>query len=298
MADLGTTTKAPWFPVATAMLGCVGGFFVDIGKDIVKERYSRRRSRREEHAQEILREVLSPICDYLKEFYLPVCQLRRPPLGVRNETINRRPDHIAEDTFVRTEIRVWVETPSKPGRAVFLPEEPWQESDRFRRLYKDALQNHHSELLRRWQAFIENYGSIVGAAKVQAEALAGKLQEAAALPPLLASGREPPTWANYSRIAVLVLHRRLGVNVEGLCFRGSDRTEVRTARTQDILVKCATAQESDRVVNVIDELAKDLASVEDVKMRFGQLAVEAARLIEDCQDVLAKKPELKKCPFA
>jgi len=285
--------KNHWLAGATGILGWGVGFFTDIGK----EHFNRKMRLREDHALEVQKEILTPIYEYLKEFYLPVCQMKLSPLEVGRETINRVADHITQDTYIRTEFRVSIKTPAKTGRTGLFQDEYWHETEGFRRFFGDALKIHYPELLQRWQTFNKAYNSMASRTQSRAEALIPRLQEAVALAPALAGGSEPSTWANYQHLAILVLHRQLGIGEEGLYVPGGNNSEVKTSRTQNTVLKCGPSGQAQKIIDAIDRLARDSAGVMEVKAPLGKLETDAKQLVEDFRFSLAKKPALKRCPF-
>ncbi|MBI5629899.1 MAG: hypothetical protein HY921_03325 [Elusimicrobia bacterium] len=286
--------KDHWMVAATGVLGWGVGFFTDIGK----EHFRRKMRLREEHAHEIQKEVLAPIYAYLKEFYLPVCQMKMSPIEVGTEVINRNKEHIAQDTYVRTEFRVRIKTPAKTDRMGIFQDDYWHETEGFQRYFDDALKVHYPDLLQRWKRFEERYRSMAGKARENAESVIPKLQELAGLQLAYAGGApEPGAWANYPHIAVLVLNRRLGIGEEGLCVPGGSNNEVKTSRTQTQVVKCGSSEQGAQIIAAIDKIAKDSTGIEKLKAEFGILAEEAKRLHEDFRFALAKKPALERCPF-
>jgi len=195
--------------------------------DIGKEHFSRKMRLREEHAQDILKDVLTPIHEYLKEFYLPACRLEFSPLEVGTESIHRTPDHITQDTYVRTEFRISIKTPAKTGQSGLYRDQYWHETEGFRRYFDDAIKYHYPDLLARWRTFDEQYKTMVGMAQNHAEAVIPRIQQTAGLPPLMPMGSDSATWANYHRLAVLILDRRLGMNEGGLYFSSDNKMEVK-----------------------------------------------------------------------
>ncbi|MBI4368740.1 MAG: hypothetical protein HY547_00770 [Elusimicrobia bacterium] len=286
--------KASWFPVLTGLGGYVGGFISDLGK----EHFMRKTRLRDEHAQEIQKEILAPIYEYLREFYFPICQMKMSPLEIGRESIYRTSDHITQDTYLRTEFRVSIKTPAKTGKLGLFQDEYWHETEGFRRYFDDALKIHYPEPLKKWQVFSENYKTIVSQVKDQAVSLIPRLQEVAGLPSALAGGPEPSAiWANYPHLALVALHRQLGIDEGGLYFSGGSNNEVKTSRTQTAVLKCQSAEQAERIVSAIDRLIKDLAGTIEEETRFVKLEADVKQLLEDFRFALAKKPTPKKCPF-
>lgn len=286
--------KDHWMVAATGVLGWGVGFFADIGK----EHFRRKMRLREEHAHEIQKEVLAPIYAYLKEFYLPVCRMTMSPIEVGTEVINRNKEHIAQDTYVRTEFRVRIKTPAKTGRTGLFQDDYWHEAEGFQRYFDDALKVHYPDLLRRWKKFEESYLSLATKTRENAESMIPKLQELAGLQLAYAGGApEPASWGNYPHLAVLVLHRRLGIGEEGLCVPGGSSNEVKTSRSQTTVLKCASWEQGVRITAAIDKMAKDSAGIAQLKAEFGRLEKDAKALHEDFRFALAKRPALKKCPL-
>lgn len=294
MEPFDTIMKAPWLPVLTGLAGYAGGFISDLGK----EHFKRKMRLREEHAQEIQKEILTPIYGYLKEFYLPICQMKMSPIVIGTEVINRKAGHITQDTYVRTEFRVTIKTPAKTGRLGIFQDDYWHETESFRRYFEDALKSHYPDLLQRWQTFSEGYQSMAKSAKGCAESVIPKLQEVVGLQLAFAGGGpEPAAWANYPHLAIMVLHRQIGIGEEGLYLPSGNNSEVKTSRTQTTVLKCGLPGQAQKIIDAIDRLAKDSADITEVKALFGTLEVDAKQLVEDFRFTLAKKPALKRCPF-
>jgi hypothetical protein len=121
--------RVHWGTGVAGGLGWGVGFFTDIGK----ERWKRNLQARENHAKEILDQIISPIFDYLKDFYLPICEMKSCPLDVGHVAITQKTDKIVGDSYVRTDYKLEVLAPARTTNALLGEREYWHESESFRR---------------------------------------------------------------------------------------------------------------------------------------------------------------------
>jgi len=278
----------------TAFMGLFGwlvGFFTDIGKEHLK----RQMQLREEHAKDVLDQILSPLFDYLKDFYLPICELKSCPLDVGRVVINQKMDKIVGDGYVRTDYTLEVLVPARTTNAVLGEREYWHESESFRRYYTDAFENHHSSLLRRWESFRKSFESTATQCLSRAEKIDKELREKIAMPQAQAGGQQTPTWANYERLALLVYKRQFGIGEESLFFPDRARNVVSVAGASEQVIQSSSLEESWKAINAVEALARNKNDTESLKQSFKSLSSEAGKLIDDFRAVLAKKPSPQRC---
>jgi hypothetical protein len=295
--------KEHWTAGVAAILGWGVGFLMDIGK----EHFKRNLRLREEHAKEIQNEILAPIYNHLNGFYLPVCQMEMSPLEVSAKQIHRKEvGSVAENPYVQTEHAITIKALGilnwKGNLTYTLP--PWPKTEGFLRYFDDALKRHYPDLLQRWQGFRDGYESAAHKAQQVAESFIPKLQEAIGLKAGLAGclGPEPDLWANYPELALLVFHRQMGITNEslssfdGVTISGGARVmEIKTSRRQKAVIRCGGPKDSKKIIDIVDQIAKDSSGVDGIKILFKNLEAEAEKLIKDVRFALAKKPSPRRC---
>lgn len=283
--------KAPWFPAVTGVVGYVGGFVSDLGKE-----HLRRRMRlQEEHAHEIQKAVLTPLYNYLNSFYLPACSAQIGFLDISTESVKRAPKDITDDGVEAYRFRIGPKTPVDLNPQEVPGYSYWRESETFRRFFDDAKEHHHPELLARWVSFRNDFEAMCDEAVKAAEVISRELRPVLNLPAREAgTGLEPQVWADYEALAVFLVHRQSGVDFPALYVNNAC---IKVTGVQQTLVKCASAEEATSLLLVIDKFTKDVSRVGSIRSQCGRLRVSAAALIGEFRFEISKKPELKGCPF-
>jgi len=281
-----------WVAGITAVGAWAFGFASDLGKDS----WRRKREAKEEHAKLIQKEILTPIYEYMKSFYLPVSELREPPIYVVSESLSKGVKHITEEAYAGSRFVLRSRIPERPTGQL-LQAEYWHETEGFKRYYADAKDVHYPELLARWEIFRDKFVAMQQASLDYSGKINGLLKEGLKMSPFSPMGTPEIPWAKYERISFILYKRHLGVGGEGIKFFDSWETYAKTTQAQEEVFKCHAAPEAKQALEIINGIQKDQKTVDTIKSACGQLSIDAASLIEDFRFEISKAPKPRNCKF-
>lgn len=278
-----------------AGIAAVGGWIVGFTSDLYKERWRNKRERKEEHAKVIQKEILTPIYDYLKSFYFPICVLKDTPIEVMNETITKNPGHITEDAYAGTRFVMHARVPERPT-GMPLQSEYWHEPEGFKRYYADAKNVHYPDLLERWDVFQKEFMGMQREALNYSNELIKLLRNDLKMSPFSPMGIPQVPWANYEKIAYVIFKRHMGLDGEGIRY-DSYIVGAKTSNTQQEVFKCASAPDAEKALEITNGILKNTGSVDKIQIKCKSLAIEADRLLKDFRFEISRNPAPKKCKF-
>jgi len=279
-----------------AGIAAIGGWVLGFTSDLFKEHLRHKRERKAEHAKVIQKEILTPIYEYMKSFYLPVSELREPPIYVVSESLSKGVKHITEEAYAGSRFVLRSRIPERPTGQL-LQAEYWHETEGFKRYYADAKDVHYPELLARWEIFREKFVAMQQASLDYASKISELLNESLKMSPFSPMGMPEIPWAKYERISFILYKRHLGVDGEGIRFFDSWETSAKTTQAQEEVFKCHAAPEAKQALEIITGIQKDHKTVDAIKSACGQLSIDAASLIEDFRFEISKSPKPRSCKF-
>ncbi|MEI7482166.1 MAG: hypothetical protein WCK75_07440 [Elusimicrobiota bacterium] len=278
-----------------AEVAAVGGWVLGFTSDLFKEHLRHKRERKEEHAKVIKKEILMPICEYLKAFYFPICEVQDTPIGVTQENITKNPGHITEDAYAGTRFVIHARIPERPtGRP--LQSEYWHEPEGFQRYYADAKEVHYPELLARWEAFRKKFTDMQQESLKYSSELLELLKTELKMEAFSPMATPKVPWVSYERIAYVIFKRHMGLDDEGIRY-DSYTVGAKTSKTQQEVFKCASAPDAEKALEIVNGIPKNHEAVDTIKMMCKHLAVEANLLLTDFRFETSKAPKPRSCKF-
>lgn len=281
-----------WLAWVTAL----GGWVIGVVSDLGKEHWRRQRDVKEAHAKAIQKEILEPIHEYLKAFYVPICELRDTPITVSQETISKLPTNITEDAYAGTKFVLHPIFPERPVGQLHQVER-WHETEGFKRYYCDARERHYMDLLQRWEDFRERFQDMQQVSLEYAEALEQQLRTQLGVDQLAPMGQPKIPWANYKKIAYILFRRHLGLDDEGIKFFDSWGTVAKTTKTQEEVFKYHSEPDAQGALAIIDGISKDVDALDKIRVSCKTLAIIAEQLSQEFRFEISKNPKLVKCDF-
>ncbi|MCX5657288.1 MAG: hypothetical protein NTZ48_03555 [Candidatus Omnitrophica bacterium] len=281
-----------WLAGFAAVGGWLIGFITDLGKD----KWRHKRELKEEHAKIIQKEILTPIYEYLKAFYLPICEKIDTPIKVKPETITKYPEHITETAYAGTKFVIWVRKPERPAKD-FMQTEHGYETENYRRYYQDALENHYPELLRRWEEFLDKYREMQNESLDYSQEIAKLLKTALNMQQFSPMDVMRPPWASYEKIAFILYNRQLGIGDEGIKLYDNLQKCGKSTGPQENVFECLTPQDAQKTLKIINGIPKNRKTLDKIEIMCKNLHLQADSLIEALRFEISKAPKPRSCPF-
>lgn len=293
LQDLEWAQNFNWFAWLTGTVpGALLGYVIGIRMKYV----DREIKLQDEHLATIKEAVLEPILGHIKEYYLPVCLLKKGVIARGTNAIKKPLRNVTEDSVHRMDFRLILENPSRDLIGTIGSAAAQRKiTDDHSQYYADAKKNHYPELLTRWENFRKKFNDMASQHLAYVEEIRGKLAERIMLPPLIPSQLNQVSYASYESLSIFIYERRLKINDYPLRLDPSANT---AQLISDTVLRCQSQKELQKALDIIDAMAKEISAVPVLSQSGSVLGIEANRLIEDFGVALISKIRLHgKCPL-